>query len=268
MRLELPHREQNSNKGTFGKVINLSGSKNYIGAPYLSTLAVLKIGAGYVSLAGSAKIIDSVSKMLPEAVFMSEYEGYKALDKYNVLLIGCGIGQGFWAKYWFKKYIKKAEKLNISTIIDADGLNILAKTKIKLPKNTIITPHPAEASRLMGAGINDILNDLETSAEKLSEKYNCITVLKTHRTLIYAPNGNIYENEHGNSALAKAGSGDVLAGITAGLLAQKMNAFDSAKLAVYLHSRAGEIASETLTEYSVLPSDIIKYLPKAVAELV
>ena len=92
------------------------------------------------------------------------------------------------------------------------------------------------------------------------------SVLKTHRTII-ANKDNIYVNQHGNSALATAGSGDVLAGIITGLLAQKMDLFEAAKLGVYLHSRAGEIASEELTEYSVLASDILKYLPKAIKEI-
>ena len=100
----------------------------------------------------------------------------------------------------------------------------------------------------------------------LSKKYNCVAVLKTHRTII-CKNDEIFINQHGNSALAKAGSGDVLAGIIAGLLAQKMSAFEAAKLGVYLHSRTGEIASEELSEYSVLASDLPKYLHKAIKEI-
>lgn len=267
MEFKLPVREQNSNKGTFGKVLNVSGSKNYIGSAYLSTLGILKIGAGYAALASDNNILQSVSKLLPETVFLSRKEGYNSLDKYNVLLIGCGIGQGFWAKWWFKRFIKKAKKLNIPTIVDADGLNLLSKTNITLPQNTIITPHPAEAARLLGVNINDILSCLELSAKNLSKKFSCVTVLKTHRTFVCNANGEIYKNEHGNSALAKAGSGDVLAGIIAGLVAQGLNIFEASKLGVYLHSRAGEIASEELTEYSVLASNIPQYLPKAINEI-
>ena len=118
----------------------------------------------------------------------------------------------------------------------------------------------------MGINIKDIVNNTEVYAKEISAKYKCITVLKTHRTVIC--NGeNTFINQHGNSALAKAGSGDVLAGIIAGLLAQKMNLFEASKLGVYLHSRAGEIASENLTEYSVLASDIIKHLPLAIKEI-
>ena len=268
MEFKLPIREQNSNKGTFGKVLNVSGSKNYIGAAYLSSLAVLKIGAGYVSLASDKNIINSVSKLLPEAVFVSRSSALKNLEKYDVLLIGCGLGQTIISKFWFKRFIRKLCNSGMPVVIDADGLNILSGLNLPMPSNCIITPHPAEAARLLGINVTDILGDIENSAKKLSEKYSCVTVLKTHRTVVCSKDGEIYINEHGNSALAKAGTGDILAGIIAGLSAQKMLPFEAAKLGVYLHSRAGEIASEDLTEYSVLASDLIKYLPTAIKEII
>lgn len=270
---KMPVREQNSNKGTFGKVLNISGSKNYIGAAYFSTVSILKVGGGFAALAAENKIIDSVSKLLPEAIYLSRSEAQ--LKDFTVMLIGCGLGQSFSAKNNFKKFIKEAVKYDIPTVIDADGLNILSELKslplslplnLPLPSKTIITPHPMEAARLLGVKLDDILENLENSAKKLSEKYHCITVLKTHRTII-CEGENIFINEHGNSALAKAGTGDVLAGIIAGLLAQKCSPFEAAKLGVYLHSRSGEIASEDLTEYSVLASDLIKYLPQAIREI-
>jgi len=115
--------------------------------------------------------------------------------------------------------------------------------------------------------LDEVLSDLEGSAKKLSKKYNCITVLKTHRTIICNRDFEFSINGFGNSALAKAGSGDVLAGIIAGLLAQKAQPFEAGKLGVYLHSRAGEIASKDLTEYGVLASDIVNYLPQAIKEI-
>lgn len=267
MEFTLPVREQNSNKGTFGKVLNVAGSKNYIGAAYLSSLAILKSGAGYVALASDKNIIKSVSALLPEAVFLTRNEGVSNIDKYNVVLIGCGLGRSFLSKYWFKKFIKRIKNSDKPVVIDADGLNILAKLNVPIPTNSIITPHPAEAARLLGVNVNDILGDLENSAKSLSKKYDCISVLKTHRTIVCSKSYEIYINEHGNSALAKAGTGDVLAGIIAGLLAQKMPVLEAAKLGVYLHSRAGEIASQDLTEYSVLASDLVNYLPQAIKEI-
>ena len=261
---KMPERPQNSNKGTFGKVINFAGSKNYIGAAYLSTLSILKIGAGYAALASDAKIIDSVSKLLPEAVYVDTNDGYKNLDKYTVCLIGCGLGRTKNSIKLFKNVIKNVK---CPLIIDADGLNILSEIDCKLPDNTIITPHPMEASRLLGVSLGNVLDDIQGTAKILTNRYNCITVLKTHNTVICSKE-NICVNQHGNSALAKAGSGDVLAGIIAGLLAQKMTLFEAARLGVYLHSRAGEIASEELTEYSVLASDIPEYLPIAIKEII
>ena len=264
----MPYREQNSNKGTFGKVLNFSGSKNYIGAAYLSTVSVLKTGGGFAALASEKDIIRSVSALLPEAVYLSRKEGVKQINNFSVVLIGCGLGLEKKSKDLFKKVINKINNTQIPTVIDADGLNILSRINIKLPQNTIITPHPLEAARLLGVNLEEVLSDLEGSARKLSEKYNSTAVLKTHRTII-CNKDNLFINQHGNSALAKAGSGDVLAGIIAGLLAQGgMSLFEAAKLGVYLHSRTGEIASEELSEYSVLASDLPDYLHKAILEII
>ncbi len=266
MEYNLPKREQNSNKGTFGKILNISGSKNYIGAAYLSSVSALKVGAGFVALATERDIIRAVSAMLPEAVYISRKEGLKSIKNYSVILIGCGLGLEKSSFNIFKQTVSKLKNESMPVIIDADGLNILSKINIKLPQNTIITPHPLEAARLLNVSLGDILSNLEESAHKLSQKYNCIAILKTHRTII-CNKGISYTNNNGNSALAKAGSGDVLAGIIAGLLAQKVSLYEAARLGVYLHARAGEIASEELSEYSVLASELPKYIPRAIKEL-
>ena len=263
---KMPIREQESNKGTFGKILNVAGCDNYIGAAYLSTYSAYKVGAGYVALASDTSVIKSVSQMLSEAVYMEVPYAYRRLNDFSVVLIGCGIGTGFAAKNNFKFLINYFRDKDVPVVIDADGLNILSQMNIQLPQNTIITPHPMEAARLLVKDIDEVLSDLEGSAMELCEKYNCITVLKTHRTII-CDKSNMFINEHGNSALAKAGTGDVLAGIISGLLAQKVEPFEAAKLGVYLHSRSGDIASEDLTEYSVMASDIPKYLPKAIKEI-
>ena len=269
----MPKREQNSNKGTFGKVLNFCGSKNYIGAAFLSTVSSLKVGAGFSALATETDVVQSVSKLLPEAVYFSRKEGLKQIKDFNVILIGCGLGLQRQSIKLFKQVLNKLQKeTKIPVIIDADGLNILAKISTSQPSPIregalILTPHPLEASRLLGCSLDDVLSNLEDSAKEITKKYDCITVLKTHRTIVCNKNFEIHINQHGNSALAKAGSGDVLAGIIAGLLAQGMRPFEAAKLGVYLHSRTGEIASEELTEYSVLASDIPRYLHKAIKEI-
>lgn len=263
---KMPTREQNSNKGTFGKVLNFCGSDNYIGAAYLATISSLKVGAGFSALASTEKVIQSVSTLLPEAVYLTREQGLDEIDNYTTILIGCGLGLKEESKKLLEAVLSKL-RADIPLVIDADGLNLLAKGVSISRKRTIITPHPLEASRLLGVSLNYILENLEDTAKALSVKYKCITVLKTHRTVICNTDLKTYTNRHGNSALAKAGSGDVLAGIIAGLLAQGVNLFEAAKLGVYLHSRAGEIASEELTEYSVLASDLPKYLHLAIKEI-
>ena len=280
---KMPVREQNSNKGTFGKVLNFCGSENYIGASYLATVSSLKVGAGFSALATVQGVINSVSTLLPEAVYLTREQGLEKINEFSVVLIGCGLGVSEESKVLMEKIFEKINP-KIPIVIDADGLNLLAGVnvevkpekkllQVQIPKGLndtekIITPHPLEASRLLGVSLKYILENLESSAKALSVKYKCITVLKTHRTVICDRDLNIHINQHGNSALAKSGSGDVLAGIIAGLLAQGMNGVEASKLGVYLHSRTGEIASEELTEYSVLASDIPKYLHKAIKEII
>ena len=263
---KMPPRNKISNKGSYGKVLNFVGCDNYIGAAYLSTVSPYKVGAGFVALASERKVIDSVAKMLPEAVYLSRKEGLSSIENYTVCILGCGLGLEKKSIEIFNKVLKRLHSLDIPLVLDADGLNILANTNVVLPQNTIITPHPMEAARLLNCSLEEVLSDMQLAASRLYQKYSCVVVLKSHATIVLFKD-EYFINDRGNSALAKAGSGDVLAGIIAGLLAQKMTPYEAAKLGVYLHSRAGEIASEDLTQYSVLASDLIKYIPKAIAEI-
>ena len=198
----MPTREENSNKGTFGKVLNFCGCDNYIGAAYLATISSLKVGAGFSALASTEKVIHSVSTLLPEAVYLSREQGLEDMNNYSVVLIGCGLGLKEESKKLLEDVLSSL-KADIPLIIDADGLNLLAKGFSISRKHTIITPHPLEASRLLGVSLNYILENLEDTAKALSVKYNCITVLKTHRTVICNTDLKIHTNQHGNSALAK-----------------------------------------------------------------
>ena len=264
MDYKLPKRIPNSNKGTYGKVLNFSGSKNYIGAVYLSSISALRVGCGYVGISTEKNIIQTVSTMLPDAVYLSRTEGLKSIDSYDVIMIGCGLGQSPSSKKLFKKVLEKLYKNPKPLLIDADGLNILAETKAELPQNTIITPHPKEAGRLLGVKTEVVISDMETSAAKLAEKYKCTVVLKSFNTVICDNQGNKYILQKENSGLSKAGTGDVLAGIISGFLAQKMSLFEAAKLGVNIHSLAGQYAAEDKSEYSVLASDLPNYLPNVI----
>ena len=260
MDFKLPEREQNSNKGTFGKVLNIAGSRYMPGAAYLSSVSALKTGCGYCFLASEESVIDAVSAQTQNIVFLP-YKDIKK-QKPDVISIGCGLTTSYKAQKIFRGVINHFR--NIPVIIDADGLNILSKMKIDLSDNTILTPHPMEATRLLNTDLEQILKDLESAAKQISKKYNCTTVLKSHNTVVCSKDLEIYINNTGNSALAKAGSGDVLTGMIAGLLAQKTDLFEAAKLAVYLHGKCGELAAEKLTEYSVMAEDLISFIPYAI----
>ena len=265
----MPERVQNSHKGTFGRVLNVSGSDYMTGAAYLSSLSALTVGCGYVFLCTTERVIDAVAAQSQNIVFcpLSDLENQvKAAD---VLLIGCGLSTSDAAIDIFKRAINSVG--NIPVVIDADGLNILAQTGEKLLKQVqndiVLTPHPKEASRLLGVEVETILSDMEYWAKEISKKYHCVTVLKSHNTVVCSKDLKIYVNNTGCSALAKAGSGDVLAGMISGLLAQKCDAFYAAKLGVYLHGLCGDLAKNDLTEYGVLASDQIRFIPYAIKTL-
>ena len=258
---KLPTRPENSNKGTFGKVLNIAGSDYMPGAGFLSSISALKIGAGYVELLSKEKVLSTVSHLAPEIVLVPVSKLEEVIEGATVISIGCGLSPSKDAEELFNKVLNK--KSDKPIVIDADGLNILSKIEYDFYKKAILTPHPKEASRLLCCTLEEILSDVQNSALKISKKYNCITVLKTHNTII-TDSKIVYKNTIGNSALSKAGSGDVLCGMITGLVAQGMNLFDASTLGVYLHGLAGELASKELTEYSVLATDIINYIPKAI----
>ena len=269
MEFKLPERKQFSHKGTFGKVLNIAGSEYYTGAAYLSSIAALKTGCGYAALSSSPKVINTVSLRTSDIVFIPITEVKKKIPEFDVISVGCGLSTDLSVSILYKSILETLAGTDKPVIIDADGLNMLSKMKkeVKLPENLIITPHPKEASRLLGVEVEDILEKPMKFAKELSKKYHAVTVLKLHSTVVCSAENDIYVNTTGNSSLAKAGSGDVLTGMISGLIAQKMSNFEAAKLAVYLHGKTGEIASGMLSEYSVLASDLLKYIPCAIIDL-
>lgn len=256
---QLPKRPLNSNKGTYGKVLNIAGSHYMPGAAYISSMAAMTAGCGLVCLLSEENVIKSVSTLTPIITFAPIKQLKEKLRMFNVLLIGCGLSTTKQASTIFKQAIKNS---NIPTIIDADGLNILAKEKINLPTQTILTPHPLEAARLLNCSLEKILENKILAAKEICQKYGCITVLKSHETIV--TNGEtIYKNITETTALAQGGSGDILAGIIASFVAQGMAPFDAATLGVYLHGKSGDLAAKNLTEYCVTAMDTIRFLPIA-----
>ena len=239
---------------------------------FLSSISALKVGAGYVSLACPTEIVPVIASMAPELTFVhlkSDNNGIISsentidnLYSYNVVSMGCGITANDEVKkfvFYILNNLNKAQKV----VIDADGINLLSNHKGEISlKNMVITPHPRELSRLLNVSVEEIVENREKYARITSQTYECITVLKGHNSIV--TNGEkIFINQSGSSALAKAGTGDVLTGIIAGLLAQKLSPLDAAIIGTYLHGLAGDIAAADLTKYSVLASDVIDYLPFA-----
>lgn len=271
----MPKRQQASHKGSFGKVLDIAGSSNFQGAAFLSSISALKIGAGYVTLACPENIIDNIASLTSDITFLplspSPLQNISMIEnninKFDVISVGCGLGTDKRVLVFFEKLISLIKKNNIPTIIDADGLNAISVLGIKeLPENTIITPHEVEMSRLMNVSLAEISENRLFFAKEASKKYNTITILKGHNSLICDRNQNIIINKTGNSALAKAGAGDVLTGIIAGLVAQGCSINNAAVLGVYLHGLSGDLASKELTQYSVLASDLLKFISKAVTK--
>ncbi len=262
----MPPRPENSNKGTFGRVLNIAGSKNYIGAAVLSSITPLRTGAGLVTLACPKFLIPIIASKLPEVTFLPLDEPiFKAIREYDVISLGCGLGKSGETKELVKKVLNT--NTNAKWVIDADALNIIAEENIKeLPQNSILTPHPKEMSRLLNCTLKEIQENREESAIKCSKKFKCNVLLKGQNTVI--TNGEtVYINKTGSSALAKAGSGDVLTGIISGLMAQGLSPFEAGIKGAYLHGLSGETAAKDLSVYSVLAGDLIEYLPKVILKL-
>ena len=271
MDYKLPKRIQKSNKATYGRVLNIAGSDYMSGAAYLSSVSALKVGCGYCFLASTERAIDAVAAQTQNVVFvpLSEVKNYLT-DTTSVISIGCGLSQSENAKKIFDFVLENVPQ-NIPLLIDADGLNLLSKDSVKFMgrkfNQVILTPHPKEASRLLSCTTEEILSDFENSALKISKKYNAIVVLKSHNSIVVSPDGRKYINNTGNSSMAKAGSGDVLAGMIAGLVAQGMDLFEASALGVYLHGLCGDLAKEKLTEYLVMAEDLISYIPFAIKSI-
>lgn len=277
----MPQRPQQSNKGTFGKVLNIAGSIEYQGAAYFSSVAPLKTGAGLVTLATIEPLINNLAGNCPWVTFYPLRDYYKKciasdafgdvlniIENYNVLSVGPGLSDTAATNAFVDDLIKYLNKNNKKTVIDADAINVLSKSELSsFPSDSVITPHPVELSRLINTPVKDIQNDRIKYAKLTAEKFGCCVVLKGNQTVVCTKDLEVFVNTSGNSALAKAGSGDVLTGIISGLMAQGVSVENAAKLGVYLHGLCGELASKDLTLYSVLATDQIDYIPQAIKKI-
>lgn len=274
-----PRRPADAHKGTMGTLVSLTGSFGFAGAAVLSAKAALRSGVGlhYQVIPESvyplfgANVQESVCvpvKGLDGRVCLSDTESITPiLDKATAILIGCGMGCTEATADVLKTVTQKAK---CPVIIDADGINVIAKHIHSLEEfhsETILTPHVKEFSRLSGLSMEEILsNPAKCAAEYSADHQEVTLVLKGHRTYI-AKNGEVIENIAGNSGMAKGGSGDVLAGIIASLTAQGAKPYHAAVMGVHIHALAGDIAAAKLSQTAMLPSDIIEALPEIYAKI-
>ncbi|MFC1917528.1 NAD(P)H-hydrate dehydratase [Chloroflexota bacterium] len=277
----LPTRPLDANKGTFGRVLVVAGSRNYIGAAYLAVSGALRVGAGLVTLATPASLQSALATKLTEAIYLPLPEAEPGFlspqaadiiseqgEQYDVWLIGCGMGQG-GAESKFMQKLMTAKK-QAFLVIDADGLNSLnaiPRWWQKIGDDAILTPHPGELSRLCGLSVAEIQADRLGIARGLAQEWHKTLVLKGAYTIVAAPDGRCRINPAANPGMASGGTGDVLAGVIAGLVAQGLSRFDAASLGVYLHSEAGEMVKTMLGDAGMLASDLLPALPLAIREL-
>ena len=258
----LPVRKANSHKGSYGKVLMITGSKGMAGAAYLSAKAAYICGAGLVQIYTEESNRSILQQLLPEAI-ISVYQSYdeeqlnRLLKWADVVCIGCGLGQNAVSESLLKGTLKYCK---IPCVIDADGLNILT-CHMDLLTNTdspvILTPHMKEMSGLLGCSVGEITEERFDRLSGFARQYPVTCVLKDARTVVAKSRKPFFVNTAGNQAMAKAGSGDVLAGVITGLLAQHMDAYEAAVLGVYLHAGGGDEAKDISGSYSVLAEDLI-----------
>ena len=269
----LPDRPEDSNKGTYGRLLVIAGSKGMAGAAYLNAHAAYMTGAGLVRIYTSSDNREILQTLLPEAI-VTTYEEYNKEELLSLLTwadsvcIGSGLGMSRLSEKILKTVI---EYVKVPCLIDADGLNLLAENKNYLnqmaERRFVITPHMKEMSRLTGISVEELKADRIQILKDFSSRYRITCVLKDSRTLIASEEKGIRMNLTGNSAMAKAGSGDVLAGVISGWMVQGKEAEDAAELGTYIHGLSGDLAKFEKGVYSVMARDLIEYISKALMKL-
>jgi ADP-dependent NAD(P)H-hydrate dehydratase / NAD(P)H-hydrate epimerase len=277
----LPVRSLDANKGTFGRVLVAGGSTYYIGAAYLACSGAMRVGAGLVTLATARSLQPILASKLTEATYLPLPEskpgiiGAEAAEvimqygpRYDVLLFGCGLGQDPTTVEFVSSLI--FEKELPLPVLDADALNILPQIPEWwqwLTDDAILTPHPGEMSRLCGLTIDEIQSDRLNIARRYAAEWHQTIVLKGAYTVVANTDGRCRVSPFANPGLASAGTGDVLAGCIAGMVAQGLSPFDAASLGVYLHGAAGEMVKEKLGDTGMIASDLLPALPVTIKQL-
>jgi NAD(P)H-hydrate epimerase len=251
-------RGGNVNKGSFGHVLAIGGDEGMAGAVRLAAEAALRVGAGLVSVATRAAHIGALNAARPELMARA-VDGPQSIEsmlaRASVLAVGPGLGQGAWGHALWDAALRSGR----SIVLDADGLNLLARDLRSLPSSAILTPHPGEAARLLECDIAAIQRDRFGAARALAARYRAVVVLKGAGSLIADAEGRVAVCPFGNPGMASGGMGDVLTGVIAGLLAQGLDAWDAACLGVVAHAVAGDAAAG-LAPRGLIASDLFEPL--------
>jgi len=272
-------RPRDANKGSYGHVLVIGGSLGKAGAAAMAGMAALRIGAGLATVATAKSVLATVAGFHPELMTepCEETEAgtislraleYDYLDKLvkgkAVLAIGPGISRHPETSEFVRTIV---QKYPVPTVLDADGLNAFERDAGKLfskLRPLVITPHPGEMARLTGLSIPEVQKDRTGIARSFAREHEVVVVLKGHRTLVAQPDGEVWVNITGNPGMATGGTGDILTGMVAGMIAQNPSRIMEAVIsAVYLHGLAGDVACESTGEQSLVATDLINFVPEA-----
>jgi hydroxyethylthiazole kinase-like uncharacterized protein yjeF len=284
----LAPRAREGNKGSYGHVLVIGGSLGKAGAAAMAGFAAIKAGAGLSTIATPKSLLLTVSSFHPEVMteplpetkdgtisLKARGPGLDALLERKTLAIGPGISRNPETAEFVRAIVDGGDKSSaarsiVNMVVDADALNAFEGAADKLNgsgRTVVITPHPGEMSRLTGRSIPEIQANRLEVARSFASKHELIVVLKGHRTLIAAPDGTVWVNSTGNPGMATGGTGDILTGMVAGLIAQHpKHALEATALAVYLHGLAGDLAVASVGENSLVATDLLRFLPEAFAQ--
>lgn len=284
----LAPRAPEGNKGSYGHVLVVGGSLGKAGAAAMAGFAALRAGAGLSTIATTKSVLTTVAGFHPELMteLLPETKdgtiSLRALGSRldsllhgKLLAIGPGISRNSETAEFVRAVVKRRDNSHftnssVNMVVDADGLNAFEGMAERLDgrgRTLVITPHPGEMSRLTGLSIPEIQSNRLEVARNFARDHELIVVLKGHRTLIAAPDGTVWVNPTGNPGMATGGTGDILTGLVAGLIAQHpKSALEATALAVYLHGLAGDLASESVGEISLVATDLLRFLPQAFAQ--
>lgn len=256
----LPERPDRSHKGTFGHVLVVAGSSDMGGACLLAAKAAYRAGAGLVRVVTVEDNRTFLLGALPEILFSTREELDELLPWADAIVIGPGIGLSEEARNMVQTVV---ERSTVPTVVDGDAIRLCSQLADSLPDSFVLTPHVKEMTYLTGKSVSGLLEEILPAAREAAKKWGCTVVHKDARTVVSNGKEN-YINVTGNHGMATAGSGDVLAGLTGGFLAQGMKPFEAAKLAVYIHGLAGDAVARKKGTYSLMASDLAEGIAEAI----